>query len=311
MNRSFLVKDLSPEQFLVSNRDDYYCWYLPAGDRGSLSFTARGIEYGRDGAEPVILSSLLPSPPIAGVKITGYFIPSRYLSTTRGIPLFVTDTLYDMRDPYSTEDPQEEPGRVTNMRDFVKEFYSAYPLTIDILAQSLFSMSMREWYNRIDAIWNRRVALSYPVVGLVLWSRNEDVVYVWRDVQFVTTQMGDRIPSPSLGFEVPMQTVVPPLSPYTLDWNDISGNGTTIIEWGRDTVMLERMRGEGFSSILLPNSSALRREHLANLTGVPVGNAVGEFDASSLVRDPSLNEYLASVLVLAPRQKSYLTQLSV
>lgn len=302
---NFLIQELHAEQFLITNTDEYYTWYLPAASRGRMTFTARGVEY-RVGDAVTTLSTILASPAILGLTITGYLIPVEEHNHSVRLPLFVTDTLYDMRDPFSTEDPQEEPGRVVDMNSFMREYYEQYPDLVIVLMQDLIGISMAEWYNRIDAIWAKRVKLNYPVIGLVFWSRNRDEAFWWRDVPTIPTIGGDRVSVADLSFSVSLPLSEPTIGPYALTWDDLSGNGLALIEWARDTLVIDqvrRLQTQGQVTVSMPNANLARRQHVADITGAIV--TVGE-GFSPEVNDVTTNNYIAEIMTLAPRQIAYL-----
>lgn len=309
------IDRLGPEQFLISNEEEYYCWYLPYGRRGKLSLTEEGLVYEQDGEKVIYATNQAPAS-IAGVVITGYLISTENHTGFRRLPLFVSDTLYDLSDPYSKEDARYEPGRVTSMSDFMTEFYKVYPCTLDITSQSLYGMNMKCWYDRIDTIWQRRVTRHYPVVGLVLWSRDNDRAYIWRDIQRIEAFDGS-------------VTVLRPLtfnnrklndevwnadnldhadSTDWLDWNDISGNSNRLVEWAMDSAVESQILQLRLSaptsdlSVIVPTVSAARLKRIEDNTGATV------IPSNDIKLGDAIRLFVSQTMTLAPRQVKSLLQ---
>lgn len=304
------IDRLGPEQFLSSNDDEYYCWYLPYGKRGKLSLTEEGLVYEQDGEKTIYSTDQAP-PSIAGVIITGYLISTENHTGFRRLPLFVSDTLYDLSDPYSTEDARYEPGRVTSMKDFMTEFYKVYPCSLDITSQSLYCINMKSWYDRIDTIWQRRVTRHYPVVGLVLWSRNNDQAYIWHDIQRVEAMDGSVTVLRPLTFNnKKLNDSIWNSTDDTdgLDWNDISGNSNRLAEWAIDSItenqllQLRLTAPTSDLSVVVPSSTPTRLRQIEATTGVTV------IPSDQIELGDGVKEFVASSMTLAPRQIKSLLQ---
>jgi hypothetical protein len=241
-----IVRDLGPDFFQLTNREEYYAWYLPPGRRGRLFLSSVGIFFD-DGVENKLLWKILAPPDIVGLSITGYLLSPSEHTGTQGKMRFITDTMYDLSDPYTGEEAQFEYDRVTTLRGFVESFHTME--LMQITAQDMLGISLQTWGDRIDAIWQNRVRKDYPIVGIVFWSRTSDNIYEWRDVPFVATLLGERVilEDMSTNLRVDNQGT---LSEYSLAWNDLSGAGITVIIWFMNEIMNIPISRNNFISVI-------------------------------------------------------------
>lgn len=271
---------LGPDFFLVSNTEEYYVWYKPAARRGRLILNSEGVVHEEEpivlpdgsvdlGVRSVLLRELAP-PEIIGITITGYLLTPTQHMVRGGKTIFVVDTLYDMRDPFTDEEMQFEYDRVTSLRDYIASFSNAFG-SIQLIAQNLVGITLNGtvWGDRIDAIWNNRVRLDYPIDGLIFYGRNEDVIYTWTDVRSVTCQDGTRVAVKDINLGL----LPKPIDRYTMTREDLIGAGPTVLLW-----ILDRLG-------LTINVTALR-ETLMSL-------------------DDATKDYINSSVLLSPRQRAW------
>lgn len=279
------VRKLGPDFFLTSNTDEYYTWYKPAARRGKLILNAEGVVHQEDpivlpdgsldsGSRTVLLKELAP-PDIVGITITGYLLTPHQHMVRGGKTIFVVDTLYEMRDPFTDEEMQFEYDRVTSLRDYIASF-TAHFGSIQLIAQNLQGITLNGtvWGDRIDAIWNNRARLDYPIDGLVFYSRNANRVYIWTDVRTVTCQDGTRVAVKDMNLDLLPKVV----DRYTMTWEDLAGVGPTVLLWILD-------------QLSLVINVTLLRQTLVSL-------------------DEKTKDYINSVVLLSPRQRALFVPLA-
>ena len=129
---------------------------------------------------------------LVGVTITGYYISRVDHTMDVDGDLFVTDTMYDMRDPYTEKEMVEEHTRAATLREFIVTFNENIR-DLYIVSQNLYGINLAEWGNRIDRIWTERVTRQYPIVGLAFYERDGNNVYEWRYYPTVPAKNGMRV----------------------------------------------------------------------------------------------------------------------
>ena len=207
-----VIRPLDSLFFLKSNSDPYYVWHLPAGERVRLRVDMEEIRILRYDDTVVRRWEVMPSINIVGITITGYYMGDS--------GRFVTDTLYDLRDPYTEEEVIWDVIRATSLREFVVTF-NQLSLDVRIVTQTLYGINLSMWGDRIDGIWAERVRRPYPIVGLVFYNREQDEVLLWYYRANVLGADGRR-------YELNNDSsTVYVLEDDELGWEDLAGAGIT------------------------------------------------------------------------------------
>lgn len=311
-NTEVTVVEMTPEFFLSSNTDRYYAWHLPPGKRSTLSFTRRGMELDGD-----VMVKIPPMTTIIGLSVTGYRVSPSQHNLASNTPLFVVDTLPSMNNPYSTEDyfPPHKMAPTT-LEQFFEDYYdSGYGSYMGLYANSLYGMSLAEWGQRIDRVWALRLShLPYPSVGLVFYSRDRDLVVVWRETNYSIADDGTVTPLPQFGYNVKVDGEVPTT---TLSFGDIAGGTTTVPEWLLEKLLVNRLKQSSDSMVEVAGLAQYRVKHIARESGKEVkaasrGMPYATEDKTQRVWSYATEEdkeYVLGAMILSPRQQDWVASL--